>query len=117
MSAAVGSRKTCLARRRALPADRSCTTCRAMAMAVGFMLNSLRPNPTSSPRRAGSAANSPHKRHGNGLPTRSALHQMNEPQHRGVQRLVQIRYAIIGAVDGEAVLDEVVRPNRDEVDF
>ncbi len=37
-------------------------------------------------------------------------------QHRGVQRIVQVRHRIVGAVDRERVLDQVVGADRQEIE-
>ena len=38
-------------------------------------------------------------------------------QHRRVQRVVEVRDRVVGAVDGERVLDEVVGADRQEVEL
>ena len=39
----------------------------------------------------------------------------DELQHRRVQRIVQVRHGIVGAIDRERVLDQVVRPDRKKI--
>ena len=46
-----------------------------------------------------------------------AAHQPDQPQHGGMQRLVEIGHAIVGAIDGQAVLNQIVGADREEVDF
>ncbi len=39
----------------------------------------------------------------------------DQMQHRGVQRIVQVRHRVVGAVDRQRVLDQVVGAERQEV--
>ena len=39
----------------------------------------------------------------------------DQRQHRRVQRVVEVRHRVVGAVDGERVLDQVVGADRQEV--
>ena len=42
------------------------------------------------------------QRHRNALARRGAADQPDQPEHGGMQRLVEIRHAIVGAIDGQA---------------
>ena len=81
------------------------------------MLNSRRPRPTSSARSAGSDAISPQS--DTGILRRAAARRTMTmtPQHRRMQRLVQARHALVGAIDRQAVLNQIVRADREEVHF
>jgi hypothetical protein len=48
---------------------------------------------------------------------RSTPHHADEPENRRVKRLVEMGDAIVGSVDGQAALNEVVGPNRQEIRF
>ena len=90
---------------------------RAIGMAAGVMLNSVSPSPMSRPSSAGSDAISPHSDTGMLPARRGAAHEANQAQHGRMQRLVEVRDAIVGAIDGQAVLDQIVGADGQEVDF
>ena len=46
----------------------------------------------------------------------AAMVVATQPQHRGVQRIVEIAHLVVDAVDGDGVLDEVVGPDGEEVE-
>ena len=56
--------------------------------------------------------------HGNALALRGAFrdHVGHQTQHGGVQRVVQMGHRFVRAVDGQRVLDQVVRADRQEVE-
>ncbi len=88
-----------------------------MGIAPGVMLNSVRPRPINSPTSAGSDAISPHSDTGMRWRRGGAAHQPDQPQHRRMQRLVVIGHPIVGAIDGQRVLDQIVGADGEEVDI
>ena len=81
------------------------------------MLNSVRPQPISSRSSSGSDAISPHTDTGMPWRTRAAADLTQQAQHRRVQRLVAIGHALVGAIDRQRVLDQIVGADGEEVDF
>ena len=51
------------------------------------------------------------------MPRGRAAHHHDDPQNCGMQRLVQPRHALVGAIDGEAILNQVVGADREKIDF
>ena len=117
ISSTVASRRTRRASARRSSLRTSDRTCFATPMAPGVMLNSVSPRPTSSVSSAGSDAISPQSDTGNPLPRRRAAHHLDHPQNRRMQRLVQPRHALVGAIDGQAVLNQIVGADGEEVDL
>src|SRR5687768_8697598 len=56
-------------------------------------------------------------RHRNAAADGAAADGTEQAQHRGMQRLIAVRYAIVGAIDGQRVLNEIVGADREEVDL
>ena len=65
---------------------------------------------------SGSAAISPQIESSQALPRAALDHPLQEPQHGGMGRLVEVGDVLVVAVDRERVLDEVVGADREEVD-
>ena len=90
-------------------------TRRATGIAAGVMLNCASPIPTSNASTAGSDAISPHTDSGTFRLAAALPDMANESEYRRMQRLVEMRHALIGAIDGKTALNQVVRADGQKV--
>ena len=93
------------------------TTRRAIGSAPGVMLNSVRPQPIEQPQQQRIRRHLAADRHRNAAAHGAAPHLPQQAQHRRVQRLVAIGHALVGAIDRQRVLDEIVGADGEEVDL
>ena len=112
---AVPARSARAAAARASAARRPRMTRLASGIAVGAMLNSRSPSPTSSVSSTGSAAISPQTATGMPRAPAGADDEADSAEDRRVQRFVEPRHAIVGAIDGEGVLDQIVGADAEEI--
>ena len=93
------------------------TRCLMLRSCAGCIDRLRKPRPSRSRVKCGSPAISPQT--AIGTRTLSALvdRHRDELQHRGVQRVVQMRDGVVGAVHRQRVLDEVVGADRQEVEL
>ena len=88
-----------------------------IGMNAGLMLKLRRPMPNSSTKARGAPAISPHSVTGVSAALQAAMTLVKHAQHRRAERLAQVADLGIVAVGRHQVLHQVVRADRDEVDF
>ena len=81
------------------------------------MLNSRKTAADQQPQQQRIGRHLAADRHRNALARRRATHLTQQTKHRRMQRLVPIRHAVVGAIDRQRVLNQVVRADREEVHF
>ena len=82
--------------------------CLTVSRCAGCMENWRSPRPSSRRVRLASPAISPHTETGMPALSAAADGHGDQLQHRRVQRVIEVRHGIVGAVDRQGVLDQVV---------
>ena len=83
---------------------------------LGCIENSVSPMPSSRRVDARIARHFAAHRHRHARALRLAQREGDQMQHRRMQRVVQMRDRVIGTIDRQRVLDQVVRADRQEIE-
>src|SRR6516165_10652389 len=101
------------ARRVAATMSRPRMRCLTRGMLRGAIDRLRRPRPSRRAEKRGSPAISPQTL--TGMPQRRLDRELDQPQHRRMERVVEMRHLLVAAVDRQRVLDQIIGADREEI--